>query len=164
MDSENGGINPVNHRSEFAGKSLEIQCKKIRNGYRILKEKNIDPHAFIAPGHTFDENTLEALRRETDIRIISETVADDVYWSNGFYFIPQQSGRVRTLGFSFITYCYHPNTMCEEQFIELEAFLKKSSSAFCTFEEIPLKKRSLSVKDRAIRTAYFVRRRLFVKH
>lgn len=36
-----GGINPVNNKSEFAGISLDEQRKKIRNGIRILNDLEI---------------------------------------------------------------------------------------------------------------------------
>ena len=71
------GINPVHDRSEFAGHPLEKQRQMIRDGVRILKERGLEPTAFFAPSHTFDKNTLEALRLESGIRTISDTVADD---------------------------------------------------------------------------------------
>ncbi len=163
MDSQDGGVNPINHRSEFAGKPLDIQQEKIRNGYAMLNERGIDPHVFVAPGHTFDENTLEALRSETSIRIVSDTIANDVWFENGFYFVPQQSGSVRALGFSVTTFCYHPNTMRDEHFTELVSFLEKYHSNFGSFEDVELKKRPMGTKDRLIRTAYFAKRRLFAK-
>lgn len=160
MDSPNGGVNPINRRSEFAGKPLEIQQEKIRNGYALLKEKGIAPHVFVAPGHTFDKNTLEALRTETDIRIVSDTIADDVWFENDFYFIPQQSGSVRVLGFTVTTFCYHPNTMHNEGFEKLEFFLREHHRNFGAFGEISLKKRPLNAKDQIVKVLYFAKRRL----
>lgn len=111
FETREGGLNPVNDRSEFAGVPLERQKEKIRAGVRILREHGIEPEIFFAPAHTFDENTLIALKEESDIRIISDTIANDIYFENGFYFIPQQSGRVRKLPFKTVTFCYHPNMM-----------------------------------------------------
>ena len=85
--TEEGGINPVNKRSEFAGVPLDKQKEMIRHGVDILKSHNIEPKVFFAPSHTFDENTLIALKEESNIRIISDTIANDVYLENGFYFI-----------------------------------------------------------------------------
>ena len=84
------GINPVHDRSEFAGHPLEKQRQMIRDGVRILKAQGLEPTAFFAPSHTFDKNTLEALRLESGIRTISATVANDTYYRFGFTFIPQQ--------------------------------------------------------------------------
>lgn len=74
-----GGINPVNKRSEFAGISLEQQKKKIRSGVKIFRENGHDPQVFFAPSHTFDENTIKALKEESNIRIISDTIANRTY-------------------------------------------------------------------------------------
>lgn len=48
-----GGINPVNKRSEFAGISLEQQKEKIRSGVKIFRENGHDPQVFFAPSAYF---------------------------------------------------------------------------------------------------------------
>ncbi len=154
-----GGINPVNKRSEFAGLDLDEQKRKIHEGYAILKKKGIQPKIFFAPSHTFDKNTLEALRTETDIRIISDTVAFDVYFEGGFYFIPQQSGHVRKLPFKIVTFCYHPNIMNDRDFSVLEEFLKKYTAKFGTVDSV-LKKRKRTLFDALLRNFYFAFRYL----
>lgn len=154
--TEDGGINPVNRRSEFAGVPLNEQKKMIRHGVDILKSHNIEPRMFFAPSHTFDENTLIALREESDIRVISDTIANDVYFENGFYFIPQQSGHVRKLPFKFCTFCYHPNMMKDEDFESFESFLKKNAESFRV--PIAMKKRGRNLLDKTLRELYFLRR------
>ncbi|HHY99565.1 MAG TPA: DUF2334 domain-containing protein [Tissierellia bacterium] len=121
--TECGGINPVNKRSEFAGLPLERQKEKIKKGVMILNEHGIYPKVFFAPSHTFDENTLTALKEETEIRIISDTIAWNSYKKDEFTFVPQQSGRVRKLPLKTVTFCYHPNVMSEQDFDYLEKFL-----------------------------------------
>lgn len=154
-----GGVNPVNRRSEFAGVSLVEQKKMIRHGIDILEGHGIEPRVFFAPSHTFDENTLTALKEESDIRIISDTIANDVYYENGFYFVPQQSGRVRKLPFKVCTFCYHPNTMRNADFEELNTFLDSMGERFTAFSEIELTKRKTSLMDRILRRIYFAKRR-----
>ena len=156
-----GGINPINQRSEFAGVPLNEQCKMIRHGMRILREHQVYPKIFFAPAHTFDNNTLLALKKESDIRIISDTIANDVYYQDDFYFIPQQSGHVRKLPFKVTTFCYHPNMM-ENEIIwkQLEAFIKKEQNHFVGVNEIKLLKNKLSLCDKALRGVYFARKRL----
>lgn len=157
---KSGGINPVNNRSEFAGASLDIQKQKIRDGYKILKDWGIDPKIFVAPAHTFDKNTLTALYEECDIRIISDTVASDVYFKDNFYYIPQQSGQARKLNNKITTFCYHPNTTTDAQFEKLEEFLKKYHSQFISFDDIEFKKRKLSLYDKVLSGIYFSRRKI----
>lgn len=158
--SNKGGINPVNFRSEFAGVPLEEQKRRISNGINIFKEHGLHTKIFFAPSHTFDLNTLEALRSRSNIRIISDTVANDIYKMNEFYFIPQQSGRVRKLPFKVTTFCYHPNTMSEEDFKILEDFIRKYNSKFVSFEDLNFIDRKLGLYDKVLRKIYFTIRRI----
>jgi len=158
--TSDSGLNPVNMRSEFAGVPLEKQREKIRNGIRILKNNGLEPKVFFAPSHTFDANTLEALRLESGIRVICDTIANDVYVLDEFYFIPQQSGRVRRLPFTVTTFCYHPNSMSQEDFQLLERFLEKHRSKFGSFDDIHFKERELNFYDKFLRSLYFSVRKL----
>ena len=154
------GINPVHNRSEFAGLPLESQRQKIRDGVAFLTEKGLNPTVFFAPGHTFDENTLEALRLESNIRIISDTVANDAYCRDGFTFIPQQAGRVRELPFRVTTICLHPNYITEPELDEIEVFLKTHAGQFLDPGAIMPSTRKKSLLDRVYELAYFLKRKL----
>ena len=153
--TRDGGINPVNKRSEFAGESLETQCIKIRDGLKIMRDNGIEPKVFFAPSHTFDMNTLRALEKESQIRTISDTIAWDSYKKNGFTFVPQQSGRVRKLPFKTITFCYHPNTMDDKMFRELETFLSKHNKRFVSFNSVLSTNRKYSFLDKMLNNLYF---------
>lgn len=157
FDTTDGGINPVNRKSEFAGLPLDIQKEKIKEGYSILVEHDIRPNVFFAPAHTFDEMTLFALYKETDIRIISDTIASDIYYKEPFYFIPQQSGSVRMLPLKTVTFCYHPNTMSHKDFEELADFLYRYREKFLKINSIVLKKRRKGLFDKLIEKMYFNR-------
>lgn len=152
-----GGINPVNRKSEFAGVPLERQREKLRKGYKIITDYGIITDVFFAPAHTFDENTLKAIYLETDIKIISDTVANDIYYNEPFYYIPQQSGRVRKLPFKTVTFCYHPNTMMDKDFIELNSFMKKHKNQFNNIDFTHLSKRRKGIFDKMMETIYFNR-------
>ncbi len=154
------GINPVNQKSEFAGLPLEAQCEKVRCGNSILLERNIHAEIFFALAHTFDENTVEALRRETEIRVISDTVATDVYFRDGFYYIPQQAGSARKMPFRTVTFCYHPNTMKDDDFDKFEAFLAQHTNRFTSDSELVLRKRPFGIQDLVIKSLYFGMRKL----
>lgn len=158
FETKDGGMNPVNPRSEFAGLSFETQCEKIKKGYRILKDKGINAEVFFAPAHTFDENTLRALYMETPIRIISDTIANDVYQDGTFWFIPQQSGRARRLPFKTVTFCYHPNIMDDDCFEGLERFLHSFHKLFIEFnkENVMRCHRKFTIIDRLLRDAYLM--------
>lgn len=135
------GLNPFWKRSEFAELPLEQQREKIRKGYAVLKEHCFEPKYFFAPSHTFDENTLEALRKETDIRIISDTIGRYPYKKGDFVFIPQISGHCVKMPLPGIyTFCFHPNTMKEGAFASLELFLAKNHHHFICFDNIYMDK------------------------
>lgn len=159
FETEDGGINPVNNRSEFAGVSFERQCEKIRYGYKLLREKDISPEIFYAPAHTFDLNTLEALKQESDIRIINDTIATDTYYKDGFFFIPQQSGKCRKLPFKTVTFCYHPNTMQDEDYQKLELFLRENGKLFIKDNIITERQRKQNLYDILLRKIYFISRK-----
>ena len=149
-------------RSEFAGVPLEVQREKISNGVAIMREHVINPQYFFAPSHTFDENTLEALRRESDIRIISDTIATRPYRYKDFVFIPQVGGHCTEMKLPGTwTFCLHPSTMKEEDFMATEKFLKAHRDKFVSFEDLDLvhigKKNMLS---RLLSWGYFTRRKL----
>ena len=153
-----GGLNPVNKLSEFAGVPLDEQKEKIKKGVEVFRAQGIEPSVFFSPAHTFDMNTLEALRSESSIRIISDTVADKPYSRWGFTFIPQQSGQVRKLPFHTVTFCYHPNEMNDEDFEVLERFLAEHKESFTPFPTEQVQ-RKYSLWDKMLSFLYFIRRK-----
>lgn len=159
FETNDGGINPINNRSEFAGVDFNRQCQKIRDGYEMLINNGVDPMVFFAPAHTFDNNTLKALEQESEIRVINDTIANDVYYKNPFYFIPQQSGHVRRLPFNTVTFCYHPNIMSDADFKNLDNFLSKNAQKFGVFSNNNLKKRKKTLKDWVLEKMYFARKK-----
>ena len=140
--SKNGlkGLNPFWKYSEFAGLPIEVQREKIRLGVSIMQENSIFPKYFFAPGHTFDENTLTALRDESDIRIISDTIARKPYRYGNFIFIPQFGGHCQEMKIPGIfTFCLHPSTMSNESFDKTAKFLQNHSHEFTSFDALYLK-------------------------
>ncbi|WP_100010096.1 DUF2334 domain-containing protein [Lentibacillus sediminis] len=150
-----GGINPINFQSEFAGVPLEEQKRKISKGIKVFRNYGIETKIFFAPSHTFDHNTLRALKLTSHIRIISDTIANDIYKRKEFHFIPQQSGSVRRLPFKLTTFCYHPNNMNEEDFILLENFFEKHKSEFTCFHKLNFADRKATIYDKFLKKAYF---------
>ena len=152
-------LNPINNFSEFVGLDLKEQREKIAKGILIFKKYWLEPEIFVAPAHSFDKNTLIALREETNIRIISDTIAFDPYFKDGFYFVPQQAGIVRKLPFATVTFCYHPNEMREIDFKLLDEFLQKNHKKFVDINKC-LKNRKLNLLDFILKYIYFSRKLL----
>lgn len=162
--SENGlkGLNPLWARSEFAGVPLEKQKEKIRKGVKIFRSHGIDPKYFFAPSHTYDHNTLVALKEESNIRIISDTIATKPYKDGDFTIIPQLGGHCSEMKISGIwTFCLHPSAMTEENFVATEDFLKAHKDEFISFYELDLSNvQKKDIKSRLISWFYFTRRKL----
>lgn len=160
--TKNSGINPLWNRSEFAGISLEIQKDKIAKGVEILREHGINPNFFFAPSHTFDLNTLQALRECSDIRIISDTIATKPYKKHGFIFVPQLGGSCKVMKYPGIwTFCLHPSVMTETAFANLDKFLSNHKDDFISFEDIDYTQiGKKSIVSRLMSCLYFIRRRI----
>lgn len=156
------GLNPLWARSEFAGVPLEIQKQKIRDGFKILLEHGVTPNYFFAPSHTYDENTLIALKECSDIRVISDTVATKPYQKGDFVFLPQLGGHCTEMKISGVwTFCLHPSTMLNADFEATELFLKNHKNEFIGFDDIDLS--NLKRKNwlgRLLSWAYFTQRRI----
>lgn len=139
--SDEAGINPMWNRSEFAGVPLNKQKEKISKGIAIFRNHGIEPRYFFAPSHTFDLNTLKALKECSYIHIISDTIATKPYKKWGFVFIPQIGGRPKKLKLEPVmrTICLHPSAMTDVDFVELEHFLSSNKDKFISLEDLDLK-------------------------
>ena len=98
-------------QSEFVGVSLEQQRAMIRRAMAVFNDQKVVPTLFMAPSHSFDRNTLEALRIETNIRVVSDGHSFRSGRRDGFIWLPQQLWRFRELPFGTWSVCLHPNVM-----------------------------------------------------
>ena len=159
------GLNPLWKRSEFAGVKLDSQRKKIREGVSLLREKGLDVKYFFAPSHTFDANTLEALRLESEIRVISDMYTLKPYKEGDFVFIPCQIGHpMKMLLPGLYTICLHPNTFNDAAIERLDQFIQANQKQMMGFDEIDFAKvgRKRFI-DRIVSWAYYKRRSLKTK-
>lgn len=156
------GINPFWRRSEYAGLPLSDQKDKIKKGLGVMISNGINPKCFIAPSHTFDNNTLIALKEESDIRIICDTIALSPYKKDGFVFIPQLFGHcVKAPITGLYTFCLHPNTMSERDICKLESFLCQYHQYFTSINEMDLSNVSgLRLIDRLVKFIFFTIRKI----
>jgi predicted deacetylase len=118
------GIIGGNRRSEFAGVPLDEQVAMLSSAYAKFKEEGVTAGIFVAPAHTFDRNTLQALARATPIRILSDGFYMNALRKGEFHWIPQQLWSPRPKSRGLWTICYHPETAGGAQVEELAAFLK----------------------------------------
>ena len=128
-DSGMLGINPF---SEFAGLSFEEQLNKIKKGKGILKENNIKSQIFMAPGHTYDENTLKALVECGFLWVTDGYTSQSVNYKN-ICFIPCRNER-KAAKKGINTICLHTNLMEESDFIDLENRIKKNEGEYVDYQ------------------------------
>ena len=65
------GLVTRNKISEFAGLPYKKQLEKIRKGKEILNSHGIETDVFFAPAHSYDRNTIKALR-EAGFKYVSD--------------------------------------------------------------------------------------------
>ena len=118
----------------------EAQAKKIKDGINIFKVHGIDAKIWVAPSHSFDLNTLQALRENSSINIVSDGVAIFPFEKFGFRWIPQQFWFFRKMPIGVWTSCFHPNEMSEKEFNRLESFLEKNHKNFTKIKNLKFKK------------------------
>lgn len=130
--TDNSGILGINPFSEFAGLSYEAQYNILQTGKAILESHNICTDIFMAPGHTYDVNTLKALKA-CGFRTVTDGLYKQPYKYYGLLFIP-----CRLLGYKvnkgIETVCLHTNTMSEKDFCRLEDFCRKNADRIVSFE------------------------------
>jgi len=123
----------------------------------------VEARIWIAPSHTFDFNTLEALKRETSINIISDGVSTKPFNYKGFFWIPQQLWQPTIKEDGVWTICYHPNMMEDWEFEKLEEFVIKNEDKFkFNLEDIvdSFKQRDRNLSDRLYHQVFFLRRNM----
>lgn len=158
--TQDGGLVPISKKSEFAGLALQIQEEKIRKGWRIFQSHRLKPSIWIAPGHSFDKNTLVALKRETDIDVISDGIALNCFAHDGFHWIPQQLWRFRKMPFGTYTICLHPNKMSERAFQQFEQDVSRHRRLFIGLSEVQFSARAKNSFEKILTKAFMLRARM----
>lgn len=153
---------PYYKRSEFAGLGYEEQAAKIRASWRIFREQNVKVNAWIAPAHCFDEITLRAIRNETDIRIVSDGIALNVYYDNDFYWIPQQIWKLENRVAGLWSVCLHPNMMNEDAIESFGlAIRRRFKERIISLVDVELKQQPKSLAGALYHRYFWLRRKQF---
>jgi hypothetical protein len=155
-------ILPFYQRSEFAGLSYEDQARKLLKAWSLFIKNGVEPKIWVAPAHCFDELTLEAIRNNTNIRVVSDGIARGPFYQLGFFWIPQQLWKFEKKLSGLWTVCLHPSTMTEKDFQKLELSLSEYYEKTIAFNDRLLTKSSMTSLDR-LYCWYFWRRLHFSK-
>lgn len=85
--TKKSGLFPLNTSSEFAGVPYEKQKEMLAFGKKKLEEQGIAADIFMAPSHSYDSNTLRALK-ELGITKITDGFGKEPYTYGGMTFYP----------------------------------------------------------------------------
>ena len=136
--TKNGGMFPLNHFSEFAGLSYEEQYEKIRQGKEILTGHGIHTDIFMAPGHSYDRNTIKALK-EHGFRYITDGFGYRPYRYLGMTFLPiayHSRHSIQKTNKEMTTLVYHSNHTKQEQFEQIKNLFHHSDHHFVSYSEL----------------------------
>lgn len=120
--------------SEFSGLSYERQLEMLQEGKCILEDNGIHTQWFMAPGHSYDKNTVRALY-EAGFRYVSDGRSSRPYRLYGIKFIPASSIWKSPFCGKVVTLCLHPNTDTERSFQKVKTFTQKNKSQISSFSE-----------------------------
>lgn len=130
------GLFPLNNFSEYAGVSYEEQDDMIRRGSAQLKEWGMETDIFMAPAHTFDKNTLKALKNN-GFKALTDGFGKMPYFRSGLIFYPIAAKRSDCFSDKkgYTTLVLHSNMMNERDFEILETQLKDNCEKLISYSE-----------------------------
>lgn len=134
--TQKGGLFPLNHFSEFAGLSYEKQKQMLEDGKKILEDKGVVTDLFMAPAHSYDRNTLKALK-DTGFKGITDGFGDCPYVYRGLTFYPISFRFSATLkkkrGYS--TMVVHTGTNTEKEMEQYEGYFRRGDIMWIPYGE-----------------------------
>lgn len=130
-----GGVLKIHTSGEFAGFGIEDQKAMINAGRKIMESQALSPIVFVAPRHSFDENTIRALKQNS-FNFISDGIALWPFEKEGLVWLPQILWRPRKGMIGLITVALHTNTMSVDDIKNLEKFIEKNRDKIGNFREL----------------------------
>lgn len=134
--TKSGGCFPLNNYSEFAGLSYEEQKEMLAFGQKKLKEHGIETDIFMAPAHSYDKNTLKALK-ELGFTKITDGFGKVPYTDRGFTFYPISFLLSRSLKQKkgATTMVIHANTVTEPDKKRYEKIFREYGENMISYSE-----------------------------
>ena len=144
--TKKGGLFPLNMKSEFAGLDYATQDSMIKKGKEILESHGIHTDMFMAPSHSYDKNTLKALKANGFTKV-TDGFGKKPYKRAGITFYPismQKSKSIKDSSNGITTFVYHANTMECKDFQSFEKLFEKTTVvSYSDFFEYNIESRNL---------------------
>ena len=134
-DSRHSGLLGINRRSEFAGHPYDMQLERIGFGKDILVREGVWQPWFMAPAHSFDENTLDALSA-LGFRALTDGYGFFPYRLRSMILVPQLTSFPINVGFGYSTICVHINGLSESKISQLLGFIESNARVFVDFKDV----------------------------
>ena len=120
--------------TEFCNHPFDKQLEKIKIGLKKFEEEKIFVRTFFAPNHTFDKNTLLALK-ECGIDKVLDGYGLMPYEENKVNFIPQLFYKIVKLPFGIQSFQIHLNYFNKKEFNDFKNFVEKNYKKIITFDQ-----------------------------
>ena len=124
--TKNPGLFPIGGKSEFAGLPYARQDEMIRKAKRILRTNGIETDIFMAPSHSFDRDTLMALKKNGFNRL-TDGFGTGPFRAEDMIFYPiavKRSDSLKDTRDGIVSFVYHANTMEDKDFDKLKELLE----------------------------------------
>ena len=124
-DTKKGGLFPLNLFSEFAGHPYEEQKSRLQTGKALLRMYGVETDVFMAPAHSYDRETLRALK-DTGFRFVTDGFGAEPYEREGLVFFPISFRKRDSLDPAregMTTIVLHTNEMTDGEIADMERLL-----------------------------------------
>lgn len=134
--TKNGGIFPLNNFSEFAKIPYDKQKEMLMLGREKLQRFGIDTDIFMAPAHSYDKNTIKALK-EVGFTKITDGFGKVPYIDRGIIFYPISFQLSRSLKRKdgATTIVIHANTITEAEKERLVRIFKEHGKNMISYSD-----------------------------
>jgi len=130
----NSGLLKINNFSEFAGHDLDYQINLLEKGKKILLSQNLWQPIFMAPGHSFDKNTLSALMK-LDFKYVTDGYGIFPYKYSKLIMVPSLFSKPIGFGNGIFTICLHVNSMTDMEVNKIINFIRNNKDKFIDFKD-----------------------------
>ncbi len=133
-ETDHCGLLGLGRKSEFAGLPYEVQYERLARGKDILQGEGVWDGVFMAPSHSFDADTVRALK-SLGFRALTDGFGFFPYEIAGMKAVPQLFARPFGFGLGVETVCIHANTLTEERSAMLIKRLRALHSQIISFDD-----------------------------